>query len=181
MINDNIIPSPPCNKEVYMANCVCITSLSHSTYMFMSCCRRLVTRRFLGQIVFAYLVCSILPIRLCHVSFIYPAITLMKTKPLFAVSESQFRRFRILAKTMCHPCHVRPSSHWKDFRETWYWGLLWKFVAKIQIWLKSGKNIGNFTWRHVFRRHETAIKSSLTVVFTETMQKGLIVAFLRQQ
>ena len=39
------------------------------------------------------------------------------------------------------------GSHWTDFRETWYSGLLWKPSRKIQMWLKSGKNIGPFKWR----------------------------------
>ena len=34
--------------------------------------------------------------------------------------------------------------HWTDFREIWYWGLLWKFIGTA--W-KSGKNIGEFAWR----------------------------------
>ena len=52
--------------------------------------------------------------------------------------------------------HVRPSvrlysyqvsSHWTDFREIWYWRLLWKSVEKLQILLKSERNVGDFTWR----------------------------------
>jgi hypothetical protein len=49
---------------------------------------------------------------------------------------------------------VRPSlrmyqlaSHRTASREIWYWGLLRKSVEKIQIWLKSDKSIGHFTWR----------------------------------
>lgn len=49
---------------------------------------------------------------------------------------------------------VRPSvraylrgSHWADFRKIWYWGILWKSIEKVQIWLKSNKNIGRFTRR----------------------------------
>jgi hypothetical protein len=41
---------------------------------------------------------------------------------------------------------IRPSvrkyqhgSHWRDFREIWYWKLLDKSVQKPQIYLKSGK------------------------------------------
>jgi len=84
--------------------------------MIISSCHRLVTRRFLCQIVFAYLVCPILPMYLCNVNLIYPAITLMLMKLFFfffffvAISESLFRRFRILAKTTCHACHVCRSS-----------------------------------------------------------------------
>jgi hypothetical protein len=37
------------------------------------------------------------------------------------------------------------GSPWTDFREIWYWGLLWKYVGKLQIWFKSGKNIEQCT------------------------------------
>jgi hypothetical protein len=45
-----------------------------------------------------------------------------------------------------HGCHST------DFCKTLYWGLLWKAVEKIQIWLKSDKNIGKFAWKpkHVY-------------------------------
>jgi hypothetical protein len=41
-------------------------------------------------------------------------------------------------------------SHWTDFREIWYWGLLRKSVEKLQICLKSDNNIGQFTWRRKY-------------------------------
>lgn len=28
------------------------------------------------------------------------------------------------------------KSYWKDFCGIWYWGLLWTFLQKLQIWLK---------------------------------------------
>jgi hypothetical protein len=40
----------------------------------------------------------------------------------------------------------RLGSQSTDFRETWCWKLLLKSVNKIQIWLKSDKNIGRFIW-----------------------------------
>jgi hypothetical protein len=30
------------------------------------------------------------------------------------------------------------TPHWMNFRGSWYWALLWKFVDKMPIWLKSG-------------------------------------------
>jgi hypothetical protein len=36
-------------------------------------------------------------------------------------------------------------SRWSDFLEIQYGGVLRKPVEKIQIWLKSVKNIGEFT------------------------------------
>lgn len=42
-----------------------------------------------------------------------------------------------------HPsvCIYQRGSKCTDFREIWYWGLLWKYVEKIQKWVKPGKNI----------------------------------------
>ena len=34
------------------------------------------------------------------------------------------------------------GSHWTDFRKTWNWKLLRKSLEKIEISLKSNKNIG---------------------------------------
>jgi hypothetical protein len=42
------------------------------------------------------------------------------------------------------------GSHWMDVCEIWCWGLLWKSVGKFKIWLKSGRNIGHFTWSHKY-------------------------------
>jgi hypothetical protein len=53
--------------------------------------------------------------------------------------------------------YVHPSvrmyqrgSVWTYFREIWYWVLLWSCVEKVQIWLKSDKNMGHFTWRPTY-------------------------------
>jgi hypothetical protein len=68
------------------------------------------------------------------------------------VMASVFRRVCTMAKRAC--ClHVRPSarppvsirvyqreSHW--FTWNFIRGLFWNSVKKVQIWLKSGKNIG---------------------------------------
>ena len=48
---------------------------------------------------------------------------------------------------LCVPHMFQHGSHWTDFREIWYWGLLWKCVEKPQILLKSDKNIWHLTWR----------------------------------
>ena len=39
------------------------------------------------------------------------------------------------------------GSYCTDFHEIWYWGLPWKSVEKIQVWLQSCKSIRHFTWR----------------------------------
>ena len=41
----------------------------------------------------------------------------------------------------------QPGSHWMDFLQIRYWGFSWKSVEKIQVCLKSDKNIGNVTWK----------------------------------
>jgi len=39
------------------------------------------------------------------------------------------------------------GTHWKDFRENSLFGTSRKSVEKLQIWLKSDRNIGHFTYR----------------------------------
>jgi hypothetical protein len=50
----------------------------------------------------------------------------------------------VVAASLCVRMYER-GSHWTDFREIWYWALSRKPVETIQIWLKSGKNIGYLT------------------------------------
>ena len=46
------------------------------------------------------------------------------------------------------PAHMHDCcSHWTDFREIWFSGLVWTSVEIIQILLKSGKNISHFPQR----------------------------------
>ena len=45
----------------------------------------------------------------------------------------------------CPPAIYQRGSHSTYFREIWHWRLWWKFVEKIQIWLKSSKHIGHCT------------------------------------
>ena len=48
-----------------------------------------------------------------------------------------------------YPCSHVPARlpYWMDFREIWYWGLWWKPAEMLTVWLKSDKNIRQFTWR----------------------------------
>jgi hypothetical protein len=46
---------------------------------------------------------------------------------------------------VCHRHHY--GSHWMDFCEIWCCRLEWKSVKKTQIWLKWGRNIGQFMYR----------------------------------
>jgi hypothetical protein len=39
------------------------------------------------------------------------------------------------------------GSHCVDFHEIWYLSVFQKSVKKIQVWLKSDKSNGYFTWR----------------------------------
>jgi hypothetical protein len=64
------------------------------------------------------------------------------------------RLVRIIVKRAYQLRHIRlclrmcqRGFHWTDFREILYWPLLLKSVYKIQICLKSGKNIRHFTRR----------------------------------
>jgi hypothetical protein len=42
----------------------------------------------------------------------------------------------LLTSSCLSVCMDQIMSHWTDFCEIWYWGLLWKSVKKILIWLK---------------------------------------------
>jgi hypothetical protein len=42
------------------------------------------------------------------------------------------------------------SSHWTDFHEILYLRISQKSVNKIQVWLKSEKSKGYFTWRPMY-------------------------------
>jgi hypothetical protein len=35
------------------------------------------------------------------------------------------------------------SSHWMDFREIWFWGLLWQSVEIFRVYIKWGRVSGN--------------------------------------
>jgi hypothetical protein len=39
------------------------------------------------------------------------------------------------------------GSYWTDFHDIWYAKLVWRSVESLQIWLKSGRRVGHFTWR----------------------------------
>jgi len=49
----------------------------------------------------------------------------------------------LLASSCPSVCTYHSGSCWTDFCGIWYSWLLWKSVKKIQIWLKSEKNIGH--------------------------------------
>jgi hypothetical protein len=67
----------------------------------------------------------------CRCHFVFWARLYIREKRLFASFPS-----------LC-PHHQR-DTHLTDFREIRYWGFSRKnSVEKIQIWLKSGKNIGH--------------------------------------
>ena len=77
------------------------------------------------------------------------------------MNQPFIRRIRRTAKMDCKLCHVclsvRPSArveqlgfHQTDFREIWYLSISRKSVNKIQVLLKSDKNIGYFTRRPIY-------------------------------
>ena len=50
--------------------------------------------------------------------------------------------------SVCPCSHVSARlPHWMDLREICYWGLWWKPTETLKMWLKSDKNIRQFTWR----------------------------------
>ena len=65
-----------------------------------------------------------------------------------------FKSLHAVAESVCYLRHIRPSvctcqrgSHLTIFFEIWYVEQpLWKSVQKIQIFLKSGKNIERLIW-----------------------------------
>ena len=61
-------------------------------------------------------------------------------------------RTRLLASSCLSVRMEQHDSHWTDFHEIWYLGILWKSVAKIQVTLKWDKNKGFYRWRpiHIF-------------------------------
>jgi hypothetical protein len=53
------------------------------------------------------------------------------------------------------------SFHWRtDFLEIWYLSIFQKYVEKIQVCLKSGKNVGYFTWRPMYIYDNISLNSS---------------------
>ena len=80
---------------------------------------------------------------------------------------SQNCEMRLLASSCLSVClSVCPSvrmelgSHWTDFHETWYVSIFRKYVEKIQVSLKSGKNNGYFTWRPTYIHDNISPNSS---------------------
>jgi hypothetical protein len=66
-----------------------------------------------------------------------------------------FRHVPKVRKSACKLRHVLPSvgmyrlgSHWMDFREIWYWRLLWKSVWAVHSSITiGGKKWRSLTWR----------------------------------
>ena len=57
-------------------------------------------------------------------------------------------------------CMEQLSSHWVDFHETWYVGILLKSVEKIQVQLKPDKDNGYFTWTPMYIYDNISLNSS---------------------
>ena len=52
------------------------------------------------------------------------------------------------------------GSHWTDFHKTSCTNIFQKSVDKIQVWLKSDKNNGYFTWRSMIIYDSSSLNSS---------------------
>jgi hypothetical protein len=55
----------------------------------------------------------------------------------------------------------RLRSHWMDCHEIWYLSIFWKFVKKFQVFLKSNKKNGYFTWRQIYISDRTCHSFSM--------------------
>jgi hypothetical protein len=61
-----------------------------------------------------------------------------------------FTRILKIAKSDYKLPHEQLGSHWTDFYQIWYLNIFRKSVEKVQVWLKSNKNNGYFTWRPTY-------------------------------
>jgi len=68
------------------------------------------------------------------VSFSRPKVGYFSNRPRISICVLLYRR----------------GSHWRDFGEMWHWKLL---LQSVEIWLKSAKTIGHFTWRRALHCH----------------------------
>jgi hypothetical protein len=74
----------------------------------------------------------------------------LKVTPVLAstVQVHSHTREQHLLLSSCPSVRLHQSDiHWTDFHEVWHWGLLWKFVEELQIWLKiEGKKYRTSRW-----------------------------------
>jgi hypothetical protein len=81
----------------------------------------------------------------------------------FLSTFAKLRKATISFVTSVHLCVVcveQFGSHWSDFDDTWYLCLFQKFVEKFQVYLKSDKNSGYFTWRRFYIYDNISLNSS---------------------
>jgi hypothetical protein len=52
------------------------------------------------------------------------------------------------------------ASHWMDFNEIWYLRIFRKFIAKVQVSLKSDNINGYFKWRRIYIFYHISLISS---------------------
>jgi len=109
------------------------------------------------------------------------------------ILERVHNRENELLAAPCRSVRVyQRGSHLTDFREVWYWLLLWNSVGKFQFGLKSDKNIGHFTrrrksvyccWRHKFTIRALLCNSKYFCINNDMQLNNTqrIVAFLLQQ
>ena len=75
-------------------------------------------------------------------------------KPASAgIVEFDSRCVREIATSAYSLRHVRPServcqtgSHWTDLREQWYWGRLWKYVDRVQIFITLNQQNAQYSY-----------------------------------
>jgi hypothetical protein len=67
----------------------------------------------------------------------------------------------IMSLSICPSVHMEQLSFlWTDFHEIWYSNIIWKFVKRIQVSLKSDKNNRYFTWRPTHISDNNLLSSS---------------------
>jgi hypothetical protein len=81
------------------------------------------------------------------------------------------------------------GSHWMDFDKFDIWGPLENMTIKIQVWLKSDKNNGYFTWKtvhsiliafptaHFLIPSRSICKVSMLLLFMRKVEKLIPISF----
>jgi len=71
------------------------------------------------------------------------AVHKIRTQYSFQALSQNWEKRLLASSSVC------PSA-WTDCREIWYLSIFRKYVGKIQVLLKSGKNNGYFMWRPTY-------------------------------
>jgi hypothetical protein len=110
----------------------------------------------------------------CFVGQIFPSSSVWRCQLFWARSKNCEKQ--LLASSCLSVCpSVRTEqlgSHWLDFHEIWYFSTFRKFVEKIQVQLKSDKNNGYCTSRHMYVYDNTSLNFSYNEKFSDRLCRG---------